>query len=143
MNPNIKFNQSSTFANPSNMDFANYGQEKEYLFNKRVLNDYFQLYTEVAIKITNIQNPRLAEVEIVPFDDILKRYLLTDTSTDYYFILSKQDYESTSQGIEFSIVGVNIASVPDDYYIYLRFFTLQLVAGAGDNPPTGGVRLPR
>ena len=113
--------------------------QRPFFVTRWQLMDIFQLYDSVAIKVSNIEKPDKVGFELIPFDDILKRILLNDSSNDYYFILYKIDIESIE---EVELFALNVAKSDNNFYIYLSFIEPLLKDGGGEGDPTSGVRIP-
>lgn len=120
--------------------YQNGTNQRPFYLTKWQLTDLFELYDSIALRVSNIENPDKVRFELVPYDDILKRTLLIDISNDYYFVLFKIDipFEWTT-----NLFSVKIAKNTDNmYYIYFLLMSdPDDDEGAGEEPPTNGVRI--
>lgn len=152
MNLNIKTNHDVTVSPVGGKtldpltedDVTEYLQgsvQRAFFISKWQLTDLFKLYNSVAIKIVNIENPDEVQFELLPFDDFLRRHLLTDSSNNHYFVIDKVDIK---ESWTINLFSVKIAKRANSYYIYLSFMDLPSIhiGGGGGGDPTSGVRIP-
>jgi hypothetical protein len=118
--------------------------QRVYPIMRWQFDDIFSLFDEAVFRVRRIKTPKNVDIALLPLDDNLKIHLLNDSTDDYYFVISKADFEvlAGESTIYSLIIAKSSSTNRDDFYIFLEPSDLTSGGDGTGGSATDGVRIP-